>query len=454
MNLFINHDISKVNHTKFIQYTLWQLISTSRVKPSVYLYIHRDNYKIDTDQTQSILKEIYTEINQRFEFQIDNSIITILDDVQQAKNTVYNAVSMHGPLITIESNMLLPKPILYSQANFKHSHNIWLPLITFKHHKKKVKWNNKEYEVKNFVTAKDPYYNSDYVPDWDERYHITHNLLAKLDDAMPTLSPSPLIHNYGNMTRVIRNNVNDGSFNNKSDIIVNKMSLSIHQFEDVSVRFGDEITIGEKCSLERQDEFVYHVLAKHLKTPGRFLDVGCASPIAASNTYVLEKYLNWTGLAFDIGNVEVDENWSQHRTAPFKQIDATSPEMTSYLQSLDNKFFDYISLDVDSHETSYSADALKRIIDADIEFRVLTLEHESFKHGNSITKPTRDLLHSKGYQILFEDVCFEDGNPWEDWWVKPELIPIDNVMQYQKKNITFHNCINNLIHIEHKEQLS
>ena len=37
-------------------------------------------------------------------------------------------------------------------------------------------------------------------------------------------------------------------------------------------------------SLERQDEFVYHVLAKHLEGPGFFLDVGCASPKGANNT--------------------------------------------------------------------------------------------------------------------------------------------------------------------------
>ena len=84
-------------------------------------------------------------------------------------------------------------------------------------------------------------------------------------------------------------------------------------------------------------------------------------------------------------------------------------------------------------------------MDAGIEFKVMTLEHESFKHGASITKPTRDILHSKGYRMLFEDVSFEDGNPWEDWWINPELIPIENIMNIYKKGATFNECINTLI---------
>lgn len=215
-----------------------------------------------------------------------------------------------------------------------------------------------------------------------------------------------------------------------------------------------------KFSLERQDEFVCHLLAKHMSSKGIFLDVGCASPVGASNTYVLEKYFGWDGFAFDIGNVEIDEDWSKFRNTPFYQVDATSDVFCQLLRVLvpevkvnsrasedhaKHRVVDYISLDIDMYDTSFSLDGLKRIIDAGITFKSMTLEHESFKHGNKIADSTRELLRFNGYETLFEDVSFEDGNPWEDWWVKPELIPVENIMDIKKVGATFNECIETLI---------
>jgi hypothetical protein len=201
-----------------------------------------------------------------------------------------------------------------------------------------------------------------------------------------------------------------------------------------------------KFSLERQDEFVYHLLVKHMSSKGTFLDVGCATPVGANNTYSLEKDFGWDGFAFDIGNVEEDENWSKFRDTPFYQVDATSDKFSQLLQDLlGDRVVEYISLDIDMYDTSFSLDGLKRITDAGVTFKSMTLEHESFKHGNKIAAPTRELLRSHGYETLFEDVSFEDGNPWEDWWIKPDLIPIENIMDIKKVGATFNNCIETLI---------
>jgi hypothetical protein len=198
-------------------------------------------------------------------------------------------------------------------------------------------------------------------------------------------------------------------------------------------------------SCERQDEFVYHLLAKHLKTPGFFLDVGCAGPCGANNTYVLEKYLQWEGLAFDIGDVEKDEGWHEHRRAKFYQVDATSKAFTTLLRNLvGNRIVDYISLDVDFGTRQHTHLALQRIIDADVKFKIMTLEHEYFKYGDLVTYPTRKILKEKGYQMLFENVCFPDGpgrDGWEDWWIDPKLIPHENIMRIGGKNLIYHECI-------------
>jgi len=199
-------------------------------------------------------------------------------------------------------------------------------------------------------------------------------------------------------------------------------------------------------SLEKQDEFVFHVLAKH-QDSGTFLDVGCATPVAANNTHVLETFFGWSGFAFDIGNVEITEDWSQFRNTPFHQVDASSASFSQLLERLipEPKIVDYVSLDIDMYDTSFSLDGLKRILEAGITFKSMTLEHESFKHAHTIASATRELLRDNGYETLFEDVSFEDGNPWEDWWIKPDLIPIENIMSIQSTGVTFNQCIQSLI---------
>ena len=210
------------------------------------------------------------------------------------------------------------------------------------------------------------------------------------------------------------------------------------------VYFSSDLSFERHFSCERQDEFVYHVLAKHLKKPGYFLDVACNHPKDASNTYVLEKYLNWDGIGFDIGDVEKDFNWSNERSSPFIQIDATSKMFTKVLEKhVGDRIVDYISLDVDWAEVNFSGKALEKILDANIKFKVMTLEHESFKPfiRDRVTKPTRELLHGLGYVMLFEDVSFPDGNAWEDWWINPALMPHKNILDIKAVGLTYDQCV-------------
>jgi hypothetical protein len=221
--------------------------------------------------------------------------------------------------------------------------------------------------------------------------------------------------------------------------------------------------------IERQDEFVYHVLGKHLKEPGIFLDVGCNLPQAGNNTYALEKYLDWDGLAFDIGDIEADHHWSDARKSTFFQVDATTEGLTEILKNnLEGKVVDYISLDVDVGGRYQDTDpftgitrvidglnlshlVLPRILEAGVSFKCMTLEHEAFKWNDTITAPTRNMLENLGYKTLFEDVSFDNGDAWEDWWIKPDLIPVDNIMSIYKKGSTFNECVNTLVEFTKNE---
>jgi len=54
-----------------------------------------------------------------------------------------------------------------------------------------------------------------------------------------------------------------------------------------------------------QDLFAITIL-NNIKN-GTFLDFGCRGPIDINNTYLLEKKYSFSGLSFDIDNIEIDK---------------------------------------------------------------------------------------------------------------------------------------------------
>ena len=149
-------------------------------------------------------------------------------------------------------------------------------------------------------------------------------------------------------------------------------------------------------SCEKQDLFPFFLLDKE---NGFFLDVACAHPINASNTYLLEQQKNWTGVCVDIGDVESLYSWSKIRKAKSFQADATSDEFVEILKkSVGSRLVDYLSLDVDVGgyvEKNLTHLALRRVLEAGIRFRCATIEHESFKYGESARNEMRDSLLSR-----------------------------------------------------------
>ena len=187
-------------------------------------------------------------------------------------------------------------------------------------------------------------------------------------------------------------------------------------------------------SHEQQDEFIFNLFKDQKE--GFFLDISCGHPLIGSNSYALEKYCGWKGFGFDIGDVEADLQWSQHRTNPFIKMDATSANLTDFLISNIpvGKVVDYISLDVDAAGTNLALQSLKRVLDSKIRFKAMTFEHECHIHGPDIRDEASALLETQGYIRLFEDVRLwgggivdDAGATFEDWWIDP---------QYFDSNIT------------------
>ena len=78
---------------------------------------------------------------------------------------------------------------------------------------------------------------------------------------------------------------------------------------------------------------------------------------------------------------------------------------------------------------------LQKIIESDYTFKIITIEHDAYLGDNFITKeqiPQRELLKSKGYQLICSDVSHAK-NPdlfFEDWWVDPKYFQESDLVSW------------------------
>jgi hypothetical protein len=65
---------------------------------------------------------------------------------------------------------------------------------------------------------------------------------------------------------------------------------------------------------------------------------------------------------------------------------------------------------------------LKRLIDFGFEFKIITIEHNSYLGFDEHEKnPQRELLLNLGYTLECPDVSI-NGESFEDWWINSKYI--------------------------------
>ncbi len=200
----------------------------------------------------------------------------------------------------------------------------------------------------------------------------------------------------------------------------------------------------ERKSQLLQDLFV--VLKSNFKRNGFFVEFGATNGVSLSNTYLLEKRLNWSGILvepckkfhedlkrnrnsiIDIRCVyersgekilfsEVDDlvlstisNYSDedsHKKSRKnnKTYEVETISLEDLLEFYDSpRVIDYLSIDTEGSEY----DILKNFNYDKYKFNIITVEHNYTKKREQIKK----LLESKGYKRIFENV-----SKWDDWYI-------------------------------------
>lgn len=185
-------------------------------------------------------------------------------------------------------------------------------------------------------------------------------------------------------------------------------------------------------SQARQDLFVKYMTKS--KNNGWYLEIGAYHPININNTFLLEKELNWNGIS-----VEWDDKmchlFNSIRKNKCYNHDATTFDFEKFLKENDfPKQIDYLSLDIEPPNQTFLC--LTRLPLKDYRFSVITFEHDAYYAGPEYKIKAYELLTNLGYERIISNLKY-GGLIYEDWYVDPNSIPIENWQKLKCENIEF-----------------
>jgi hypothetical protein len=196
--------------------------------------------------------------------------------------------------------------------------------------------------------------------------------------------------------------------------------------------------MSDSFSQAGQDIFVSYLV--NTKDKKYFVDIGCWVPDTINNTLKLENE-GWDGVSLDI--TDLTKEWEKRNTK-FVCSDALSID---YKKIFDDSMFpdiiDYLTIDLEGNDTRIQA--LKRVFSSGREFKVITIEHDSYRgYELSEKTPQREFLNNLGYVLVGDNVHLS-GNPFEDWWVNPKYILKEKYESLISRNVEYTEIIKKCI---------
>ena len=206
------------------------------------------------------------------------------------------------------------------------------------------------------------------------------------------------------------------------------------KLDKIKFKFKGIETIDQNYSQSFQDMFILSML--NGKKKGTFLEIGAHDPVFISNTYLLESKFDWCGISIDIADCDFSK-----RKAKFIKQDALKIDYQKLLkENFNSNQIDYLQIDIEPMEVTFKC--LKRIPFSEYRFSVITYETDYYCPKTSpekkeyVKNKSRELIQSYGYELVLGDVCNIGSDPFEDWYIDPNIVG-DQIYEYYTKNINF-----------------
>ena len=199
-----------------------------------------------------------------------------------------------------------------------------------------------------------------------------------------------------------------------------------NNYENLKTKFTGAENIENNWSQSMQDMFVLSMLDG--KRNGVYVEIGADQPRVISNSYLLEKDFDWSGVSFELDADKV-AFFNTIRKNKCLCEDATLYDYKSLFEERNYpKQIDYLQLDIDPAEGTLRA--LKALPLNDYRFSVITYETDVYSSGADIQDEEISILKDAGYQLVVKNIKNE-GNPFEDWWIDPNIISEEKWKPYK-----------------------
>lgn len=215
-------------------------------------------------------------------------------------------------------------------------------------------------------------------------------------------------------------------------INTNHPPIQYDKVKKLRYNFKDYQIIDKNYSQVFQDIFVLSVLDG--KKEGTFLEIGGGRPFYGNNTALLEEKFNWTGLSIEFNSDNVKQYTTERPNTQVLCEDALSIDYKNLLsKNYKDNVIDYLQLDIDPCSNTF--EALKLIPFDEYKFSVITYEHDYYiDNTKTFKEKSRELLTSKGYVLIVDEVSPDGKSSFEDWWVHPDLIDKEILSQMKLVN--------------------
>ena len=224
------------------------------------------------------------------------------------------------------------------------------------------------------------------------------------------------------MGKIYSDSVNDNILRLFKDrkVNTNHPPIQYNKNKKLRYKFKNYEIIDKNYSQVFQDIFVLSTLDG--ETNGTFLEIGGGRPFYGNNTALLEEKFNWNGISIEFNKTNVEQYNKERPNTKVLMEDALGINYSNLIsQNYDSKIIDYLQLDIDPCNNTYQA--LNLIPFDEYQFRIITYEHDFYIDSTkSYKENSRELLKSKGYVLVVDEVSPDGKSSFEDWWVHPDLV--------------------------------